>query len=203
MGVLRVFKPKSSWQSVILAVAVTLTFLLGVQYGKYSMETGPQVVAGREAAGRQGADEPEQQKMIKVHVAGAVFKSGMYELKSGSRVNDLIQKAIALPDADLDRLNLAMSLKDGKQIYVHSKEEKGRETGALNPLQHEKEGEIRINSCSAEKLQELPGIGPALAARIIQYRTQNGPFNSVEDLQNVSGIGDKKMEAIKDLVTVY
>ncbi|MBZ4687256.1 MAG: competence protein ComEA [Clostridia bacterium] len=196
----------SRWQAVILVVGAVLIFFIGVQYGKYSMVTGePQVVPSQEQKSEvfEENGKADKNEKIKVHVAGAVFNSGLYEFESGSRVDDAVKKAIPLPDADLDRLNLAMPLKDGEQIYVYYKGERNQQTSSLNSSDNEKEGKININSCSAEKLEELPGIGPALASRIIQYRTQNGLFSSVEELKKVSGIGDKKLESIRELVTVY
>lgn len=147
----------------------------------------------------------ETKKRIVVHIAGQVQKPGVYSLEEGQRVVDLLQLAGGgTIGADLDQLNLASLLIDGQKVLVPPKE---ISSSALtsNPKQsissHE-EG-ININTAGESELDALPGIGPALAKRIIRYREEKGNFGSVEDLRQVPGIGDKKFADLKDLVTVY
>lgn len=144
---------------------------------------------------------------IIVHIAGAVKEPGVYKLLEGSRVIDGIQAAGgALPSADLDKLNLASYLEDGCRIFVPEKI-----LSSNSSLKSEKEvvqknnispnsNKININYASEKELEDLPGIGPSLAKRIVEYREQNGPFKSLEDLEKVKGIGQKKIEQIKDLI---
>ncbi|MGB9553591.1 MAG: helix-hairpin-helix domain-containing protein, partial [bacterium] len=137
----------------------------------------------------------------------------------GARVADAIKLAGgATSEADLDALNLAMILKDGDKVVVPQKasrnsftEEETTEFPLTNPVnqpqmnissQPGQAGKININTASASELESLPGIGPVLAQRIVDYRTQKGGFKSIEEIKEVSGIGDKKFEAIKDLITV-
>ncbi|AGL00805.1 ComEA family DNA-binding protein [Desulfoscipio gibsoniae] len=153
---------------------------------------------------------------IIVHVAGAVQKPGVYRLPAGSRVVDAVNMAGPTEKSALDYMNLAAVLEDGKQITVYSLEQIGGQqlpgsvTGGMTaegaPVSgfgvSVNAGVININTASMAQLEDLPGIGPSLAQRIIDYRTQNGPFMTIEDIQNVSGIGEKRFEQLKGLICV-
>lgn len=155
-------------------------------------------------------------EIIAIHITGQVKKPGILYLKLGSRIADAIQEAGgATKNADLDRVNLAYILSDGQKIYIPSKNEKEEEISYIisnsgeNILVEEgnnkKEGvneKVNINTATQTELEELPGIGPSLAQRIIEYRETNGNFQSIEDLQNVKGIGDSKYGNIKDHVCI-
>jgi competence protein ComEA len=137
-----------------------------------------------------------------VHAAGAVARPGVYELRAGARVQDLLAAAGgAAPGAQLDRLNLAAPLVDGSQVYVPREGEaappSASGSGAGAPA-----GPLDLNRATVEQLEELPGVGPATAQAIVAAREELGGFRSVEDLLDVRGIGPAKYEALKDLVTV-
>lgn len=135
---------------------------------------------------------------VHVHVVGAVAKPGVYELDTSSRVIDAIEAAGgANEDADLQQVNMARLLSDGEQIRVLTAQEAAltSQSGAASAL-------LNLNSATAEQLEELPGVGPALAARILDWRESNGSFKNVEDLSSVSGIGDKLLASVRDLVTL-
>jgi competence protein ComEA len=139
---------------------------------------------------------------INVYVSGAVKQPDVYALPLHSIVKDAITAAGgAAADADLDRINLAARLADQMQVYVPRQGE-----AALPPQSGSAPGaateKININTASVEELDKLPGIGPAIAAAIIDYRTQNGPFKQIEDIDAVKGIGDALFEKIKDMITV-
>ena len=148
---------------------------------------------------------PEPQK-IAVHVKGSVKKPGVVILDEGQRVFDAIEMAGGILEgvADLNRVNLAQRLQDEQEVYVPAiGEEVEPEKPEEDVQKHQQAGyKININTASLEALQQLPGIGPVTAQNIINYRTQSGKFTSIEDIKNVSGIGDKKFEQIKDLITV-
>lgn len=155
--------------------------------------------------------EDEEVEEIIVHITGEVNKPGIVVLKSNSRIADAINKAGgATKEADLNQINLAYILEDGQKIYIPNKNEKIDEDeyiteGNRNNIgnNNSKEGEkVNINEAMQTELEELPGIGPSLASRIIEYREQNGDFKKIEELQNVKGIGDAKYNDIKDKVTV-
>lgn len=137
-----------------------------------------------------------------VDVAGAVREPGVYEFVEGDRVIDAIDRAGgSLPKGDLSLLNLAAPLTDGTQILVP----KAGPPGAVVPggsAPGSTGGLININSASATELESLSGIGEVLAATIVEYRNTNGPFASVEDLMDVSGIGPATLDEIRDQVTV-
>ena len=148
---------------------------------------------------------------IKVYITGEVKQSGVYELKKGSRVMDLIKIAGGVTkDGDIRELNPARPLKDGESVAVPKKdsmettETKDAVVNNINTFQggKTKDGKININKATQPELMELPGIGEVKAQAIIDYREENGSFISIEDIKEVSGIGDKTFEKIKDKITV-
>jgi competence protein ComEA len=144
---------------------------------------------------------------IFVDVAGWVRKPGVYEFATGQRVIDAVDAAGgARPGADLTSLNLAAPLTDGTQILVSKAGAApvGTGTGAAIPGADGGAGGtlVNVNTASATELETLSGIGEVIAAAIVDYRTQNGPFASVDQLEDVSGIGPATMEEIRASVTV-
>jgi len=146
------------------------------------------------------------QGVVVVHVAGAVREPGVVELASGTRVDEAIAAAGGPTGAaDLDALNLAAPVIDGQQVYVPQEGETApppQSTGASTSVPESGAAPVDINTADAAALDKLPGIGPALAQRIIDWRTENGPFASVEALTDVSGIGPATMQRLRDLVIV-
>jgi len=136
---------------------------------------------------------------LRVHVSGAVAAPGVYDVPPGSIVEDAIAAAGgATASANLAGLNLARVLRDGDQIVVGETPptavagEAGEAAGQL----------LNLNTATVAQLETLPGIGPSLAQRIVDYRNANGPFATLDDLLDVSGIGPSKVDAIRDLVIV-
>lgn len=177
-------------------------------------EAGQGLSTGEAAtsANTHGGDVP-----VVVHVAGAVQAPGVYELDSGSRVHDAVTAAGGLrDDADTSAINLAAPASDGSQIYIPVQGEAplssagGAEaangtTGTFPGTERrgtDAAGLVNINAASAEELQTLPKVGPVLAASIISWREQYGGFSSVDELDQVSGIGPATLEALRPLVTV-
>jgi len=153
---------------------------------------------------------PVQAQKIVVHVAGAVKNPGVYTLEEGQRVKDAIEIAGGpLPEADLLRLNLAQKIHDEDKLYVpkigetpEQSEQESSSYGATVGISSKNDGKVNINTADDAELTKLPGVGPATAQKIIDYRNANGPFKTIEDIKNVSGIGDKKFEQIKDMIKV-
>ena len=154
-------------------------------------------------------DAPE----IVVYVSGAVQYPGMYSLPSGCRVGDALEAAGGITSkADASRLNLAARLDDGEQVQVPEKirQAQGQESGSSldnavssGPATGEPSGaSVNINTATLEELDTLPGIGPATARKIIEYREANGPFQALEEIMNVPGIGPATFERIKDSITL-
>lgn len=145
-----------------------------------------------------------------VHVAGAVAGPGVYRLAAPARVVDAVAAAGgATADADLDGLNLAAALADGQRVYVpHAGEvdpaavPSGGPTPTGESDGEEQAGPVNVNTATAGELESLPGVGPATAAAIVDDRTRNGPFASVDELERVPGIGPTKLAALREQVTV-
>jgi competence protein ComEA len=161
----------------------------------------PSATAGTPAA------STERGGLVTVHVAGAVTRPGVVRVPAGGRVVDAIDAAGGgLPDADLDRLNLAARLVDGQRVAVAkigapAPVEAGAPVGGSDGPGAES-GPLNLNTATAEQLEELPGIGPTLAAAIIAERDERGGFRDVAELQDVRGIGELRYADIKDLVSV-
>ncbi len=138
---------------------------------------------------------------INVYVSGAVDNPDVYTLPLNSIVKDAVVAAGGATDeADLDRINLASRLSDQMQVYVPRKGEAAPPpSNGSTPAAAEM---ININTASVEELDKLSGIGPSLAKAIIDYRTTNGPFKKIEDINEVKGIGDALYAKIKDQITV-
>lgn len=155
-----------------------------------------------------------------VHVAGAVKNPGVYNLPSSSRVIDAIKQAGgATENADLDQINLADYISDGQKIEVPSFKQDNTLSNyklitdkleQLNSNNSDSKDEkssaksdlVNINTADSSELQSLPGIGATIANNIVEYRKENGIFETIEDLKNVSRIGDKTFDKLKDLITV-
>ncbi len=156
-------------------------------------------------------DEDKSPEKICVHVGGCVVNPGMYEIDSPARIAQAIDAAGGLTeDASIDSINLASSVEDGQQIIVKSIDEisKGDVASASgngdisNSTGDSTSGKVNINTANATELQTVSGIGPAKAKKIIDYRTSNGPFKSIDDLTKISGIGEKTLESLKDSLCV-
>lgn len=160
----------------------------------------------------QNESQANEVNEIVIHITGAVKKEGIVYLREGDRVIDAIKKAGGeTKEADLGQVNLAYVLSDGQKIYIPRKNEKIDEyiiSDSNNSYKVNNQSELKtkekinINSASEDELDTLPGIGPSIAKKIIDYRNENGKFSSIEDLKNVSGIGEAKFSDIKDSITI-
>lgn len=138
---------------------------------------------------------------LRVYVSGAVHNPDVYTLPPDSIVKDAIVAAGGATDqADLDRINLASPLADGQHIYVPHRGEENPPVQSPSK-QPSAEGKVNINTAGQAELEMLPGIGPGLAKRIVDYRQAHGPFARIEEIMNVSGIGPALFEKIRDLIT--
>ena len=143
--------------------------------------------------------ESAPSKMLLVHVAGEVKKPGVYPVIDGSRVIDAISAAGgARKGVDLSVINLARKVVDGEQIYLGEKKSEKKKLGAGKSFT----GTVFVNRASVTQFDSLSGIGPVLAKRIVDYRSANGPFVDIADLQKVPGIGEKTFERIKSRLSL-
>jgi competence protein ComEA len=184
----------------LIVVLVAVLGGAGLWYAR-SLPKPVTIAASGPGAAPPAASPTSSPALLIVDVAGAVRKPGVYEFAEGERVVDAIERAGGpMPKADVSSLNLAAMLVDGTQILVPKAGPAvagvpGAAPGSSNGL-------VNINSASATELETLSGIGEVLAGTIVEYRDQNGPFASVDDLLDVSGIGPATLEEIRDQVTV-
>lgn len=182
---------------------VGLVALTLVGAGLWYLRSLPRPVAVRTAEEAPATVSPSAPPvLLLVDVAGWVRRPGVYEFADGARVVDAIEAAGgARPGAFLQALNLAAPLVDGTQVLVPKEGEQPPVPGAA-PGATGGGGLINVNTASASELEALPGIGEVLAQRIVDFRTEHGPFTSVDQLLDVSGIGDSILGSIRELVTV-
>lgn len=209
----------SKKQIVIIIIIGVLFFIVvgGYLYNVYS--------GGNDENFIEEVEEDYQQNSVKsenivVHIAGEVNNPGIIRANNGSRVADIVEEAGGFTsDADISNVNLAYLVQDGQKITIPSiqdSEEENEDNKTLSSIisddgggiiENTKEEDnlsesININKATQTELEQLPGIGPSTALKIIEYRKTNGKFKSIEDIKNVSGIGEAKYEKIKDYITV-
>ena len=145
------------------------------------------------------AERPPARKVV-VHVVGQVYRPGLYSLPEGSRVDDAIKRAGGpKPRAALALVNLAAPVADGQQVVVPSNREAAQAL-AGGQVSGGAGGRVHLNSATLDQLDELPGIGPVTAQKILDYRSEHGAFGSVEELDAVPGIGPATLDELRDLV---
>jgi competence protein ComEA len=190
MGAVESLERRSRVRVAIGAAVVLLVVALGcaVLFSAIA-PTGESTVIAPSAA-------PAVRVGIFVHVLGEVTAPGLYELSEGDRAVDAIAAAGGFTkEADEAQLNLARFVTDGEQLIVPA-------MGAGPPVSPGVPGKINLNTADLAELETLPRIGPAMAARILEWRDTNGRFSSVDDLKSVTGVGEKTFDALKDLVTI-
>jgi competence protein ComEA len=177
-----------------LKAVVTLIAVIG--FGAFVLITSqPQKVSLSDKEPSEESEIKVNQAKIFVHIAGKVKNPGIYQLDSGARVFDVVLLAGGFTKkANQSSINLARVVTDGEQIVIGS--------GTSQELLNNSQSFISLNHSSVSTLEDLPGVGPALAGRIVDWREANGGFKTKEDLLNVAGIGDKLYSSIKDLVTL-
>lgn len=146
-------------------------------------------------------------KSIIVYICGCVNENKNVSLVEGSRISDAIDAAGGLTnEADLTNINLAYILEDGEKVYIPSKNEKTEDsqsnTSSFTSYNSKFNAKTNINKANQAELELIPGIGPSTALKIINYRKENGNFKKIEDIKNVSGIGDSKYEQMKSYISV-
>ncbi len=146
---------------------------------------------------------PASPAPLRVHVSGAVNQPGVYNLPDGSIAQDAINAAGGpTSQASFANINLAAPLRDGQLIILGSIEDSAPQSNSNSKTSLTSSFQINVNTATAPELESLPGIGPSLAASIVAFRQENGPFTELEDLLAVSGIGPAKLEQIRSFVIV-
>jgi competence protein ComEA len=169
--------------------------------GRYLAGAGSarEVPAAPVAAGELRA---EPRPRLVVHVVGAVRRPGLYRLADGARIAEALRRAGgATRKADLSLVNLAAPVSDGSQIVVPKRAPAAPAgTAPTDPGATPAAGPIHLNTATVEQLDELPGVGPVTAQKIVDYREQHGAFSSVDDLDAIPGIGPARLEQLRELV---
>ncbi|MDD6310625.1 MAG: helix-hairpin-helix domain-containing protein [Firmicutes bacterium] len=179
---------------VIVAFAV-FAFQQESRGAELAYEEGGEVIAS-ESVSEENAGE------IYVDIGGAVNNPMLARLPAGSRVENAIEAAGGITDnADMTSINRAEFVEDGQKIFIPElmTDDEGN---VVSTSAEEFSGKVNINSADSSQLETLTGVGPSTAQKIIDYRNQNGRFSKIEDLKNVSGIGDKTFEKLKDDITI-
>lgn len=200
---------------IIIAIGVMIFQYINSTKEAYSYES---LNVFDEQAEDKKIAETKEEKII-VHVTGAVKKNGIVEVKENARINDVIEAAGGVTkDADLTNVNLAYIVEDGQKIYIPSKQDmiESKEINENKQKEIISEGagdkvtgkiggvsKTNINKANLEGLKVLPGVGESTALKILEYRETHGKFKSIEDIKNVSGIGDGKFNSIKDLICIW
>lgn len=196
-------------KNLIIICVCFIILVLGIFYASFKDK-----LVGEEYTFEDDVVETKEEKVVEevkiiIHVAGEVNNPGIISLKQGSRIIDAIESAGGLTeDADISNVNLAYELEDAQKIYIPSiydlEEIAVIQENSENILSSgvKKNSKVNINKANEGELQNLTGIGLSIAKRIVQYRNENGNFKNLEDIKNVSGIGDSKYENIKDEICI-
>lgn len=199
-----------------IVIIVGIIIIIGILYFIYNgidKKSTDQIDNNMLSIENNTKENEESKELVIVHITGAVKTPGIVKLSEGARIEDAIDKAGGLTeDADISDVNLAYVLEDGIKIKIPTISEEKNEEIIINSsgegivekeISNNSENKIiNINKANETDLQTLPGIGASLAGRIVEYRNSNGKFNEIEDIKNVSGIGDSKYENIKNLICV-
>ena len=217
---------------IIIIIGVIILFLICIYFVYSKSDEGEMISSeGRiensiiENNTKEKEEKQEEKNKIIIHITGMISNEGILELEEGSRISDAIEKAGGLKEgADVSQINLAFILSDGMKIHipnVNDRKEKNedktntyitKESGVSTIEETQNQNNVteknktiamvNINKADMKQLQTLPGIGDSTAQKIINYRNENGKFNSIEDIKNVKGIGDSKFVKIKEYITV-
>ncbi|HHY2672828.1 helix-hairpin-helix domain-containing protein [Bacillus toyonensis] len=186
----------------LVAIIVTVLFLF---FWKTNQHTERSVIATDvqakdvEKKSKPKILDAKEQKKILIDMKGAVVKEGVYEMKEGDRFKDAVEKAGGfLPEADIKKVNLAQIVQDQMILYVPNKNEQVQDVATFS----KGEGKVQINAASKEQLEKITGIGSRKAESILKYREEHGPFQKIEDLLEIDGIGVKSLEKIKDQIII-
>ena len=205
-----------SRQEKIVFLIIISALLITFSWKLYSKEKDSIIIVPTADMGESDIREEKElidKKICIVHISGAVNQPGVYQLTEGERIIDAVKMAGGeMESANIDAVNLAAHLYDGQKIVLPFILEDNEDEVNQNALANEEfrqhdyslsSSVLNLNAVTSNQLETLPGIGPALAERILSYRKNHGLFRNIEDIMNVSGIGEKRFESIKEYITVY
>lgn len=204
----------TNWKSlgIVLVMIAVCAFFGGTVYENWQADHAGLTLVDEASPTTTAEDDTKKETEatavsgeVKVHVVGAVTAAGVYTLPSDARVDDAVRAAGATANADLSQLNLAQKLADGQKITVPAVGESAAPASTSSVSENTQATPdvlVNINTATAEQLQNLPNIGEVRAKAIIDYREEHGGFKAIEELQEVSGIGEKTFEHLSTYVTV-
>ena len=213
------FNNLDSKQKIIFIICIIILILVIIYYFFTIIDTGS-VIEYEDTIIQENNETSSTvediETSIVVYITGEVISPGIVNLETNSRIQDAIDSADGLTEnADLTNVNLAYVLSDGQKIYIPNKDDNDNlsiisdddgdaiiKDNFSSGLSDNSNLEININTATQTQLEELPGIGPSTALKIIEYRNKHGKFNSIDDLKNISGIGDSKFNKIKDYINI-
>lgn len=210
--------------TLVLLIFILYKFLFSSGFGMFEKKekiipnqgmASENIIESKDVSDTNPLKTKEKPSKITVYITGAVSNPGVFTLDSGKRLDDAIKMAGGVTNnADLNRINLAMNIEDS-QHYIIPKI--GENTSVESTAQGENSSvqqaniasnstnssaKININSADEKTLESIPGVGPSTSKKIVDYRNKEGKFNSIEDIKNVTGIGDKKFENMKEYIDV-
>lgn len=199
-------------RKIVIIICILVIILIGWKIydsSNFETEEESQII---DSNTKESKTEDEEELVI-IHVTGEVKKPGVVRVKEGSRVEDIVKAAGGLTEnADISNINLAYVVEDGTKIRIPSTDDEKQgeyitqSIGEGIIMQEESNNSrssiVNINTANETELEELPGIGASIAEKIIEYRNKNGKFKNIEDIKNVTGIGDSKFEKIKESIRV-
>ncbi len=187
--------------ALLLLALLAVLVLFGAKLARTGSSEGPSLAPAPIRISRAGHADAAGPPLV-VHVVGAVRRTGLYRLREGARVADAIRRAGGVTQrAAVSLVNLAAPLVDGQQVVVPVRVEAASQAGGDLPVPGLAGGKVSLAAATIDQLDELPGIGPVTAQKIVDWRQSHGPFSSVDDLDQVPGIGPARVEQLRDLVT--
>lgn len=204
-------KQKIILSIIAILVAIGIIYFINNKSQTNNIELDENILVSNQNTKQMSQDT---EKIVIVHITGSVKNPGIVKLKEGSRIEDAIEAAGGLTEnADISNVNLAYVLDDGTKIKIPNLDDEdigdedvvSKDSGEGIIQEDEKTTNtniVNINKATENELSTLPGIGNSLATRIVEYRKQNGNFKTIEDIKNVSGIGESKFANIKDFISI-
>ncbi len=207
--------PELTKEQLYIVLGVIFVLLIGCMYSLFG---GKEIItksSPRKNASHFSGQAPQTPSVINtevkpktsifVQISGAVERGGLYKLEAGDRMIDLLKLSRPSRDADIDSINLAGTLSDGQKVVVPDKPSMIRSEMPSDPAVKSpgKGPKVNINSADEKELDNLPGIGPVMAKKIISHREDKGRFGAIEDIKNIPGISEKKFEQMKEYISVY
>jgi competence protein ComEA len=189
-------------KKVLFIVMLAILIVAGSFYSFWQKNFVGEVASSNEALAKGAPISEEKTSEIIIYITGAVNKPGVYKASQNARIFEIVTMAGGLTsEADETKINMAQSVKDGMHIHVVEKIVPGN-TISGNAINTKAGNKVNINTADKSQLDTLPGVGPAMAERIIEYRQTSGGFKDIEELKKVQGIGSSKFEKLKEKISI-